>query len=595
MPIDDLFNYSVGIGSPNVSTDRAEFNKTILKYLDHREDDQKKLENDPELVEKLEQVKDILKEKSSDWSNAFEVIKYIRIWSDTETALIAAKTLEKYADECYLTPIAIGLCTDISTFEDSNKINKKRVKKIASAFEADNFMRLIYTTNRVEETPSHKWKSERCPLPPKFHIKMHEDISTDHFFKMNASESICKTIANISSVDNDTVINNITEVINECISTAQYKFENNTDEEDDSLIVGYDLGGNLSLTNEKRILEFIEKITKLGKRDTEEFIDLFSSEENILLNIMNSYDGPRGLHTIYYIYDKIPSKKHKKKAINLLDTYSVFKESDALSNILTRDLPNLSTDDADVMFDIFSSDKIINEIHKVSSEYQNPLIKLINRIGLDTLNVHLAVDVSNKFNEYKDNDIVVNAFYNGVHNISKKIKSVNAIYNYIDVLDKYLGTGLEAQINTCISTVENEYICSTLTDLKDEETHEAIINSSNPSYTLQCVFDRSYKYVKYMARSCLWCNVSNENIEKILSNENIHSLLKTYNTVMNLHDDKSKNDQIQLEIGFFNILKDKLDTGETTQDKIRILRKWSTEVYKSITENSENLRYTNGV
>jgi hypothetical protein len=285
-----------------------------------------------------------------------------------------------------------------------------------------------------------------------------------------------------------------------------------------------------------------------------EILELYDSDN--LFKIKNSYDDVQVLDRIFgrlnnsYYYNTEIDKDTKLVEIVSLD--EVIKTLNALNDLdLTRAILDVVENTSDKDLSIRTA--------QLCYKYRNSNL----RVSLGR-----SIEALSGFKYLKED----------------KKRLLNASIN---VLNKYFRTGHESDINRCIWAQRNceipKQLIYGLEELNEEETFQKILKSADPYKLINSFLTKPYSTLQWA--------ITNKDVRARISTTDLARVSRAYKVTMNLHDNKSQDQISQLEDGFYRIMNEKIASKDSLKDKLDILKRWSSEVYKSITLNSDNLKY----
>jgi hypothetical protein len=89
-------------------------------------------------------------------------------------------------------------------------------------------------------------------------------------------------------------------------------------------------------------------------------------------------------------------------------------------------------------------------------------------------------------------------------------------------------------------------------------------------------------------------NIEDKTVRSKITEDDLEHIFQAYSTIMLIHKDRSDDSKQKLVDGFYRIMNEKMSQCESTAEKISILKRWGTQVSKSIKKHGNELRYVNG-
>jgi hypothetical protein len=323
--------------------------------------------------------------------------------------------------------------------------------------------------------------------------------------------------------------------------------------------------------------------------DCMKFIEKFSEKDGVSDLIC----GIRNLKYNSNLYNiKNIASEETVETINLYGNNTHF-----ILNFIGDIIANNHFNTFDKIKDILYSEELVENLSffekdSISKDNKRTIRNSITDIAIYTQNKDLMILSSKFLANFHENKQFRNVCYLIQNILIKHDKScVEELKDVINIFDKYDGSNIEVDIHDIINK-KFEYIGDLdeikipLKTLLEDRTYSQLVKSNNVKYKLNFIFDNKYQKI--------YSNILDDDVKNNLSEDNITSVLKAYETVTNLHDDKSEDSQEKVKEGFFRIMNNKIASKDSLKDKLDIMKRWSSEVYKQMVKNRNELRYVYG-
>jgi hypothetical protein len=380
---------------------------------------------------------------------------------------------------------------------------------------------------------------------------------------------ITQVITYFAISDDDQVIKNGIDTLERCV--------NSTSAQSDEKI--------------KMLLPITEGFKSTGSDYDRRARNIFGKKD--LLEIIDSYEELSATDILLKNITLIDKEQMDSDVLDLLSKYKKVEGHNILSDALllkydtitnVRKLEDMIyTFSADNIFDSLT-DRHNKKVNENSAEEFTTSFFILDTItskytdNKETPNLTTLEQVSTRLNNYHGDKLTEFSEY--ITELNDAHRDFELTLEAMDVFDKYYDMGKINEISDVLTSYKFLFFES-ITELLTDQAYSAIMNGMNISNIMSGTY------------SAITNKIKDPDLNKNINYADLENIATAYTFILNLHRNKSKEARRVLTDGFYRIMNEKLNQGESTAEKITILKRWGIEVYSRLKKHSNELRYVN--